>query len=114
MKTYAIPADLLDLATSCIARAEHERAFDGCALPGIGRHTLARLEHLRKPETISINPRFIVVGVISEIDEGEIADEDARCFRIRDLKAQVIIPGYYDERADAELIASFMNRGECS
>lgn len=50
MKTFTIPADLFDLVTSCLARAEHEKAFDGCALPGIGRHLLARLERLRTGE----------------------------------------------------------------
>lgn len=43
-----IPEWLLDRAIQCIARAEVERAFEGCAVPSIGRRTLASLEDIQR------------------------------------------------------------------
>ncbi len=46
-KTYTLTARQLDTVIQCLARAEVEGAFKGCALPSIGRSTLAMLEGLR-------------------------------------------------------------------
>lgn len=40
----AIPLWLLERAIQCLARAEVEKAFDGCVIPNIGANTLQALE----------------------------------------------------------------------
>ena len=43
-ETIIVPRKLIERAAQCIARAEVEGAYKDCALPAIGKRTLAWLE----------------------------------------------------------------------
>ena len=62
-QTVTLPRWLVEAAAQCIAKAEAEGAFTGCAVPSIGRKTLAALHSHIAPDPLLLDPAQLLPEV---------------------------------------------------